>query len=318
VKFEKGTFYVHSKALICKAEKLDVSVKDLTLTAEEMTIIPRSELEIVKDIGEGAFGCVVLGTWNDSPCAIKKINSIVLKGMKPERILAEAKIQYSLKHPNIVQLFGISLDKDRDLWLVMRLIDGTDLYKRTFPTESGEKPLSFAGKVKIARQSLNAICYLHDKGYLHSDIKPQNMMVENQTGFLYLCDFGVSRYLGSMGIQDYTTKHTNTFGGTMYYMSPEYYKMDANNKYTHPTFKADVWALGVVLAELFAEKKLYSSALSLMGCMIGQRDELNEFLKGLDKSVQKILTQALEHSVDDRPTAHQMQAFFLKVEVTKP
>ncbi|CAG7832990.1 unnamed protein product, partial [Allacma fusca] len=102
-----------------------------------------------------------------------------------------------------------------------------------------------------------AIAFVHDKGYLHADIKPNNMMVNMRTGRVYLCDFGITRYLGNMDIHTYATNFTDNFGGTLLYVAPECLKQDKDKRYLRPTFKSDVWSLGASFYEIFTEKYLF-------------------------------------------------------------
>jgi serine/threonine protein kinase len=95
---------------------------------------------------------------------------------------------------------------------------------------------------RIAFQILNALEYLHNtKKQLHRDIKPDNILVDSQLGRAKLSDFGISKKLSG---SDYQSEITNTYTGTLCYMSPE--RLESKD-YSYPS---EIWSFGVVIYEM--------------------------------------------------------------------
>lgn len=89
-------------------------------------LIPRGDLEIIDRLGEGGFGTVYKGFWNGVVCAIKMVSIAAIHQVDQDTLCEEARVQSSLRHPNIVPCFGIRYENE-DIWMVMDLIDGCDL-----------------------------------------------------------------------------------------------------------------------------------------------------------------------------------------------
>jgi eukaryotic-like serine/threonine-protein kinase len=164
---------------------------------------------------------------------------VALKILKPgltedalERFRREVKLTRRIQHPNVARMFDIG-DSENMKFLTMELVDGEALAR-----ESG-KPLPYSRVLNYARQIASGLAAAHDKGVIHRDLKPDNVLVERTTGRAVLTDFGIAR-----GVDDPSVTQVGSVVGTPRYMAPEQLAgRDADAR-------SDLFALGVILYEL--------------------------------------------------------------------
>lgn len=155
--------------------------------------------------------------------------------------LREGQRASSLQHPNIASIYDVFEDGGEVL-LVMEYVEGTTLRKAM------GKPMPLEQFFAIAIQSADALAAAHEKGILHGDVKPENIML-GPGGQVKLLDFGVARRLPSEepdGETLTTLWAPGHISGTPSYMSPEVLKGAA------PDGRADIFALGIVYYEMLA------------------------------------------------------------------
>ena len=136
---------------------------------------------------------------------------------------------------------------------------------------------------------------------------------------MFVCDFGITQFLGNTNVQSLSAKYTSSFGGTLPYIAPECFDKDASNKkYLRPTFKSDVWALGAIFAELFAQEQLFPDEKDIFKCkLMKDFNGVKKFVKNLPPAVRPILKQALEALPEQRPTCKEMNTFFFDISRTR-
>ncbi|HEX7054441.1 MAG TPA: serine/threonine-protein kinase [Burkholderiales bacterium] len=157
-----------------------------------------------------------------------------------KRFILEAKAAGKLNHPHIVTTFDCG-EHDGLAYLAMELIEGTDLRSRL-----KSEPLPAAEAVEIARQVAEGLAYAHERGVVHRDIKPGNIML-NARGQAKIMDFGLAR----MRAADHKTS-TGMVLGTPRYMSPE---QISGQPVDH---RSDIFSLGIVLYEMLTGTRLFS------------------------------------------------------------
>lgn len=164
------------------------------------------------------------------------------------RFQREALAATTLAHPNIVSIYDVGEDGDYH-FIVMEYIQGKTLkqYIQQF------SPISPAKAVQIMHQLISAISHAHEHQIIHRDIKPQNILMDEQ-GNVKITDFGIATTLSATS---YTK--TNSVIGTVHYLSPEQARGGISSH------KSDIYALGIVLYELLTGELPFSgeSAVSI-------------------------------------------------------
>lgn len=172
----------------------------------------------------------------DRPVAIKVLrfdfrdNKDALRRFQREALSAT-----QLIHPNIVGVYDVD-EEDELQYIVMEYIDGTDLKK--YIERQGQVAPEKA--IHIMHQVLSAVALAHKNRIIHRDIKPQNILIDNQDR-IKITDFGIAVALSETSITQ-----TNTLLGSVHYLSPE------QARGSMATSKSDIYALGVVLYELLS------------------------------------------------------------------
>ncbi|MET1013772.1 MAG: Stk1 family PASTA domain-containing Ser/Thr kinase, partial [Paenisporosarcina sp.] len=164
------------------------------------------------------------------------------------RFQREALSATSLTHPNIVNIFDVGEDGDIH-YLVMEYVEGKTL--KQFIVDSA--PLAPLEAVEIMKQLTSAIANAHHNQIIHRDIKPQNILMDDQL-HVKITDFGIAMALSATSFTQ-----TNSVLGTVHYLSPEQARGGTATK------KSDIYALGIVLFELLTGKLPFSgeSAVSI-------------------------------------------------------
>ena len=208
---------------------------------------------ITSKLGEGGMGTVWLATDTKlgRDVAIKILpDSFAADPDRLARFTREAQVLASLNHPNIGAIYGVE-----ERALVLELVAGPTLADRI---AQGPVPLDEA--LPIARQIAEALEYAHEKGIIHRDLKPANVKVTPE-GRVKVLDFGLAKALSSdTAAADPASSPTLTMRGTMAgmimgtagYMSPEQAKGKPVDR------RADIWAFGVVFAEMLTGRALFT------------------------------------------------------------
>ena len=197
--------------------------------------------EIVRKLGQGGFGAVYLA--HDQQMDIDKALKILPEAFSHDEeamtdLQSEAKTMVSLNHPNIVRVYDLHLNGEIK-YIDMEYIDGKTLtgLKLEYP----DKRMPEEKVRELAVQISEGIAYAHDKGVIHKDIKPQNVMVDGD-GEVKIMDFGIAETLRmSMSRIDNTTS-----SGTLIYMSPEQLRGKDVGK------ESDIYSFGAMLYELLS------------------------------------------------------------------
>ncbi|MCY1064445.1 serine/threonine-protein kinase [Nannocystis sp. RBIL2] len=199
--------------------------------------------EVLDALGRGGMGTVYrarhvhLGT----DVAIKVLqNTARLDASEIARFYRESRLIGSLQHDHIVRVQGTGKTPSGDLYFVMEYLRGPNL--RSLLKSKG--PLPWTRMRVIVLQICDALGAMHDRGVIHRDLKPQNIVLDPRPGrpdFVKLLDFGVAKPTGD-DRQDLT--QTGVLLGTPLYMAPEYLCGVA------PDRRIDIYGLGVIAFEL--------------------------------------------------------------------
>ncbi|MCP4655701.1 MAG: protein kinase, partial [bacterium] len=157
-----------------------------------------------------------------------------------KRFAQEARAAIRLRHPNVIQIFDFSLEGGT-AYIVMEYIRGTDLQQVIGRRRLPSLPLA----LEIARQSLRALGFLHQNGFVHRDISPDNLMLccdYDGNPLVKMIDLGIAKSLESS--QDLTA--SGTFMGKLRYSSPEHFGSQGT---AGVEARSDLYSFGVVLYE---------------------------------------------------------------------
>ncbi|MFO0612125.1 MAG: serine/threonine-protein kinase [Polyangiaceae bacterium] len=211
------------------------------------------DLEVRGLLGEGGMGRVLLARQHslDREVAVKTIRQGA-SDHERESLLAEGAIVGFLEHPSIIPVHALGLDPVGRPVLVMKRIDGVewsdlldDPRHPRWPVSMPNERDRLADHVEILIQVCNALHFAHERGVLHRDVKPQNVLV-GQYGDVYLADWGIAHRTSTPGIPG--------MAGTPAFMAPEMASGDALDERT------DVYLLGATLHRVLTGKPRHAGA----------------------------------------------------------
>ncbi len=200
---------------------------------------PRREIagyRIESEIGRGGMGVVYLATqtFPERKVALKLLSpDLASDPAFRERFVRESNAAASIEHPNIVPVYGAG-ESDGQLYLAMRYVEGTDLHSLLVR----EGRLSIERASRICGQVAEALEAAHERGLVHRDVKPANILLD-AADRAYLSDFGLIR---RNRIETDLTE-TGRFMGTIDYVAPEQIRGEQLDG------RADIYSLGCVLYE---------------------------------------------------------------------
>jgi eukaryotic-like serine/threonine-protein kinase len=201
---------------------------------------------VERELGRGGMASVYKARLEGrgEPVAIKVMNPNLADALDSKRFIREMGVAASLDHPLIVPLID-SGHAGAALYYVMPLVEGESLYERL----ERERRLPLPEALGIARDVATALEYAHQRGMLHRDVKPENILLAG--GRALIADFGLARAIGAA---DYTKlTATGVIVGTVYYMSPEQLREEADLDQ-----RTDVYSLGCMLYEMLSGEPPYT------------------------------------------------------------
>lgn len=202
------------------------------------------------------------------------------------RFKNESKAIAVLSHPNIVKVYDVSFG-DRLQYIVMEYVDGITLKEYI----EQQKVIDWKEAVHFTTQILRALQHAHDKGIVHRDIKPQNIMLL-PNGNIKVADFGIARFS-----RNETKTMTESAIGSVHYISPEQARGEVTDN------KADIYSVGVVLYEMitgqlpFQSESAVSVAIMQLQADPKKPRELNPMIP---VGLEQITMHAMEKNVEDR------------------
>lgn len=211
------------------------------------------DVTIIRLVDEGGMGRVYEGL-QGMPCrtvAVKVIKPGMLSPGAARRFEYEAQILGRLTHPGIARIYSLGMQQlpgGEVPYFVMEFVDEA----RSITVYAQERDLSTRDRVTLFREVCRAVAHGHQRGVIHRDLKPGNILVDG-AGQPKIIDFGVARSTDGSGVLP--TMHTDAgqLVGTLAYMAPEQFANASDDL----DVRADVYALGIVLYELLAGSPPY-------------------------------------------------------------
>jgi len=247
--------------------------------------------EIVSELGRGGMGVVYKGYEPalNRHVAIKELSpSLAGDPSLVERFLREARSMAALNDPHIIQIYFIGQENGQPFF-VMEFVEGESLSQ----VLRREGKLKVADALKIMHQTAQGLATAHDRGVVHRDIKPGNLMLTPK-GRVKIADFGIA-----LATQDISKKLTSTgeFVGTPGYLSPEVCLAKPIDQ------RSDIFSLGIVLFEMLSGRMPFSdeSPLGLMLEVVkADIPDIREVNADVDAQTYAILSRMVAKEPGDR------------------
>jgi WD40 repeat protein/serine/threonine protein kinase len=241
---------------------------------EQGTVIGRYKL--LEKLGEGGFGTVWAAEQRE-PVKRRVALKVIKLGMDTRQVIARFEAERQalalMDHPNIAKVLDAGATETGGPYFVMELVRGTPI-----TTYCEQERLSIQDRLDLFIKVCNAIQHAHQKGIIHRDVKPSNILVTLHDGVPVpkVIDFGIAKAIQQELTEKTIYTQLQQFIGTPAYMSPEQAEMSGLDIDT----RSDIYSLGVLLYELltgatpFDAKELMSSGLDAMRKIIREREPL--------------------------------------------
>jgi serine/threonine protein kinase/WD40 repeat protein len=302
----------------------------------------RQRYEIRGEVGRGAMGAV-LRVWDadlrrqlavkvmlalDSERGSQTASQESSAARRYARFLEEAQITGQLDHPGIVPVHEIGLDGDGRLYFTMKLVRGRELREVFELVRKGEDGWNLTRALNVLLRVCEAMAFAHEKGVVHRDLKPDNVMV-GRFGEVYVMDWGLAKVLGSQDTHDVRIRRADAsqslvrterrdraqqadsplatmdgdIVGTPCYMPPEQARGRLEDIGPH----SDVYSVGAVLYELLGGQMPYCapgdrpSPQAVLGALIqGPPLPLRKLTKDVPDELVAICEKAMARDIAAR------------------
>jgi serine/threonine protein kinase len=260
------------------------------MSSEEPTNL--GSYRLISRLGAGGMGEV----WRAEdtrllrPVAIKILSERIASD--PEwkaRFLREARTVAQMNHPNIATIYSIEQEGDM-LFIAMELVEGESL---AAVIAHGAVPPREA--VRIITQVAEALAEAHEKGIVHRDVKPDNIIVSKRV--VKVLDFGIAKQNNPQAAEQKTLTQAGMIVGTPFYMSPE----QALGKPVDP--RSDIFSLGVVLYEMIAGRRPFdgeSVTETMMNIIMNEPADLAAVAPGAPRMLADVVRHALQKKLEAR------------------
>jgi eukaryotic-like serine/threonine-protein kinase len=281
-------------------EKLLNSLRDLTASDKERTSSPELSariegvslgskiripgIKVLHLIGEGGTARVYLASResDDEPLVVKILRSeITAENTALARFMEEYSLVERIQSRHVARIHDHGT-VDGHTYLVMEFFEGGDLSKRL-----AEQAVAPEEALRIFRELMFALGDIHEKGVLHRDLKPQNIMFRND-GSLAILDFGIAKHVDAID----RTGHGEILG-TPRYMSPEQVQGRALD------LRTDIYSAGVLLYQMLAGRHLFEAATAVEVALHHLNTQPPPLPDGLE-AYQPLLDKLIEKDRDAR------------------
>jgi uncharacterized RDD family membrane protein YckC/predicted Ser/Thr protein kinase len=266
-----------------------VETDDLQIEEIEEAPVPAvpdrlNHFEIVSEIGKGGMGMVYLArdVSLDREVALKLLSPLLTREQQMvDRFVREARAQARISHPNITQIYFIGQEGECHFF-AMELVHGKTLAEAL--EDRGAMPWEEA--LGYIRQAAKGLAAAHERGVVHHDVKPSNMIL-TEDGLVKIADFGLAKRIE----RDSRITGTGVITGTPAYMSPE---QGRGNETDH---RSDIYSLGASLFHLIAGRPPFMGD-SPVGTIVQQITQpppkLIDVVPGIPRRLSDLAARCLE------------------------
>lgn len=262
----------------------------------QLTGVLGGRYEIQREVGRGGMARVYLARdiKHGRDVAVKVVRDDVTASIGGARFLQEVAIAARLRHPNIVPMYD-SGESDGRLYLVMPYEEGPSLRARM----ADQLSLPTGERLGILRDIARALAYAHERGVVHRDVKPDNVLLSG--GAAVVADFGIAKAVieASGGSQAGIITQSGARIGTPVYMAPEQAVGDPATDH-----RADIYSFGCVAYELFAGRPPFDNPTTheVIAAHIGTRPApISDSSPDIPQPVAALIMDCLEKSPANRP-----------------
>lgn len=248
-----------------------------------------SHYKILEKLGGGGMGVV----YKAEDTKLKR--TVAIKFLPPDlirddeakiRFVQEAQAASALEHNNICTIHEVDETEEGQLFIVMACYEGDTLKKKI---EQG--PLEIEDAVRIALQVAKGLSKAHEKGIVHRDMKPANIMITDD-GVVKILDFGLAKLAGQTRI----TKTATTMG-TVAYMSPEQSRGEIVDQRT------DIWSLGVIFYQMITAQLPFNGEYEqavIYSILNDDPESIDNLRTDVPAEIQKVVRTSLQKDVEKR------------------
>ena len=263
----------------------------MTAQTDRLNTALDGRYRILRHLGEGGMATVYLcdDLKHDRKVALKLLKPELAAVLGAERFVQEIKTTAALQHPHILPLFD-SGAADGFLFYVMPFIDGETLRAKL----DRETQLGVDDAVRIAREVADALHYAHERGIVHRDVKPENILLHG--GHAMVADFGIALAVSAAAGGRMT--ETGLSLGTPHYMSPE--QATAEKEISA---RSDVYSIGSVLYEMLTGNPPFTGANAqqiIMKIITEPAEAVTKYRKSVPANVAAAVAKSLEKLPADR------------------
>ena len=248
--------------------------------------------KLISRLGAGGMGEV----WRAEdtkllrPVAIKILSERIAQDPEwKQRFLREARTVAQMNHPNIATIYSIEQEGET-LFIAMELVEGESL-----SAVIARGPVPIREAVRIISEVAEALGEAHEKGIVHRDVKPDNIIVSKKS--VKVLDFGIAKQTNPTSMDSKTLTQGGMIVGTPYYMSPEQALGRAVD------LRSDIFSLGVVMYEMITGKRPFdgeSVTETMMNIIMNEPPDLGALVTTVPRSLADVVRRTLQKKPEGR------------------